>query len=212
MKQYEIWWASLPLPAGHRPVLLLSRDASYGYLNKVAAAEITTKIRGLPTEVPLGRDEGLTSPSVATMENIRSISRDLAPTVLMRLGFEEGLVDLCRLMNNTGEIKVEFKKPEQPFKIEAKTELQLYRIVQEIINNVMKHAAAKTAIVQVSKSDDQLSVTVEDDGKGFDPSVIKATSGIGWANIQNRVDFLKGKLDVHSEPGKGTSILIELHV
>ena len=73
MKQYEIWWASLPLPAGRRPVLLLSRDASYGYLNKVAAAEITTKIRGLPTEVTLGRDEGLSSPSVAAMENIRPI-------------------------------------------------------------------------------------------------------------------------------------------
>jgi mRNA interferase MazF len=73
MKQYEIWWASLPLPAGHRPVLLLTRDGAYEYLNKVMAAEVTTKIRGLPTEVPLGRDEGLPNPSVATMENIRPV-------------------------------------------------------------------------------------------------------------------------------------------
>jgi len=73
MKQYEIWWAALPLPAGRRPVLLLSRDAAYEYLNKVTAAEITTKIRGLPTEVILGRGEGLPTTSVATMENIRPV-------------------------------------------------------------------------------------------------------------------------------------------
>ncbi|MBI2687721.1 MAG: type II toxin-antitoxin system PemK/MazF family toxin [Acidobacteria bacterium] len=73
MKQYEIWWASLPLPAGRRPVLLLSRNRSYGYLTKVAAAEVTTRIRGLPTEVPLGRNEGLQVRSVATLDNIRPV-------------------------------------------------------------------------------------------------------------------------------------------
>ena len=76
----------------------------------------------------------------------------------------------------------------------------------------MKHAAAKSAIVQVTKSGHQLTVTVEDDGKGFDTSIFKGTTGIGWANIQNRVDFLKGKVDINTEPGKGTSIFIELGI
>ena len=56
MRQYEIWWANLPRPAGRRPVLLLSRDGAYAFLNKVVAAEITTTIRRIPIEVPLGRD------------------------------------------------------------------------------------------------------------------------------------------------------------
>lgn len=73
MRQFEIWWASLPLPAGRRPVLLLSRNGSYSYLTKVTAAEITTRVRGLPVEVTLGRNEGLSSPCVATMDNIRPV-------------------------------------------------------------------------------------------------------------------------------------------
>jgi signal transduction histidine kinase len=76
----------------------------------------------------------------------------------------------------------------------------------------MKHAAAKTAIVQVSKIDGLLSVTVEDDGKGFDTSILNKSKGIGWSNIQNRIEFLKGKLDVNSQKEKGTSVLIELPV
>jgi signal transduction histidine kinase len=76
----------------------------------------------------------------------------------------------------------------------------------------MKHAGAKAAIVQVTKSGNQISVTVEDDGKGFNKAILNQSKGIGWTNIQNRVEFLKGKLDVNSEPGKGTSVLIELTV
>ena len=76
----------------------------------------------------------------------------------------------------------------------------------------MKHAAARTAIVQVSTSGKQLSVTVEDDGKGFDTAILRQAQGIGWSNIQHRVDFLKGKLDVDSQPGKGTSVQIEFDI
>jgi len=75
----------------------------------------------------------------------------------------------------------------------------------------MKHAAATNAIVQVGKTDQVLSVTVEDDGKGFDKSLLNTARGIGWDNIQNRVEFLKGRLDVDSQPGKGTSVHIELN-
>src|SRR5205085_11196026 len=97
-------------------------------------------------------------------------------------------------------------------RIEQTTAITIYRIVQELINNSMKHAAAKTAIVQVTKSDGHLSVTVEDDGKGFDTAILKRSKGIGWSNIQNRVEFLKGSLDVQSSEEKGTSVFIELSV
>ncbi|MFN0104422.1 MAG: type II toxin-antitoxin system PemK/MazF family toxin [Bryobacteraceae bacterium] len=76
MKQYEIWWAALPAPAGRRPVLLLTRTGAYSYLNKVTAAEITTTIRRIPVEVPLGRNEGLQAPCVANLDNIRTVPID----------------------------------------------------------------------------------------------------------------------------------------
>jgi mRNA interferase MazF len=76
VKQYEIWWANLPKPAGRRPVLLLSRNDAYSYLNKFVAAEITTTIRNIPVEVPLGPDEGMRKPCAANFDNLRTISRE----------------------------------------------------------------------------------------------------------------------------------------
>ncbi len=76
MKQYEIWWADLPSPVGRLPVLLLTRSAAYAYLNKAIVAEITTTIRGIPQEVPVGEPEGL-APSVANLDNIHVVAKRL---------------------------------------------------------------------------------------------------------------------------------------
>jgi mRNA interferase MazF len=75
VKQYEIWWADLPKPAGRRPVLLLSRDDAYEVLNKFVAAEITATIRHIPIEVPLGSIEGMSRPCVVNCDNLRTISK-----------------------------------------------------------------------------------------------------------------------------------------
>ena len=74
VKQYEIWWAGLPLPVGRRPVLLLSRNPAYAYLNKVLVAEVTTTIRGIPQEVTVGRPEGLPSVSVVNLDNLHTVA------------------------------------------------------------------------------------------------------------------------------------------
>jgi mRNA-degrading endonuclease toxin of MazEF toxin-antitoxin module len=76
MTQYEIWWADLPQPAGRRPVLLLGRPTAYGYLNKFVAAEVTSTVRGIAQEVPLGRAEGLSENCAASMDNLRTVSRE----------------------------------------------------------------------------------------------------------------------------------------
>jgi mRNA interferase MazF len=75
VKQYEIWWADLPKPAGRRPVLLLSRDDAYPVLSKFIAAEITATIRHIPIEVPLGSLEGMAKPCVVNCDNLRTISK-----------------------------------------------------------------------------------------------------------------------------------------
>jgi mRNA-degrading endonuclease toxin of MazEF toxin-antitoxin module len=75
VKQFEIWWAQLPAPAGQRPVLLLTRDAAYEYLNKFVVAEITTTIRHIPQEVALGAAEGLKKPCVANLDNLRTVAK-----------------------------------------------------------------------------------------------------------------------------------------
>jgi mRNA interferase MazF len=73
VKQYELWWASLPAPAGCRPVLLLSRNEAYSYLNKFVPIEVTSTIRRIAVEVPLGRSEGLPAKCVANCDNTRTV-------------------------------------------------------------------------------------------------------------------------------------------
>ena len=82
MRQYEIWWVSLPPPVGRRPVLLLSRDSAYSVLNKVMVAEVTSTVREIPVEVRLGPREGLSRPSVANLDNLHVVARgDLASRI-----------------------------------------------------------------------------------------------------------------------------------
>ena len=75
MRQYEIWWAKIPGPAGERPVLLLSRTSAFSHLNKFIAVEITQTVRLIPVEVPLGSEEGLPQMCVANCDNLRNISK-----------------------------------------------------------------------------------------------------------------------------------------
>lgn len=83
MKQYELWWAERPKPGGRRLVLLLSRDSAYAYLNKYIVVEITSTIRNIAVEVPLGKTEGLARPCVANCDNVRTVSRS---TLTGRIG------------------------------------------------------------------------------------------------------------------------------
>jgi mRNA interferase MazF len=85
LKQFEIWWADLPKPAGRRPVLLLTRDDAYSYLNKFIVAEITTTIRNIPVEVRLGKRDGLPASCVANCDNLRTVSRDALVERISRL-------------------------------------------------------------------------------------------------------------------------------
>ncbi len=82
-------------------------------------------------------------------------------------------------------------------------------MVQELLNNIIKHASARTVIVQLATEATQVTLTVEDDGNGFEISTLKTTKGIGWKNILSRLEYHNGKLDIQSSPGKGTSVYIE---
>jgi signal transduction histidine kinase len=149
----------------------------------------------------------------SSIKEMRRVAHNMMPEALVKFGLDTALKDFCNDINQTGALGITYQSIGlEGQEINQTTAITIYRIVQELINNTMKHAGAKAAIVQLTKSGNQISVTVEDDGKGFDTAILHQSKGIGWTNIQNRVDFLKGKLDVNSEAGKGTSVLIELTV
>ena len=76
----------------------------------------------------------------------------------------------------------------------------------------MKHAGASETFVQLIKEESRLNIVVEDNGRGFDTTLLETSKGAGWASIRSRVEYLKGQVEVHSEPGKGTLVNIELNV
>jgi len=86
----------------------------------------------------------------------------------------------------------------------------VYRIVQELVNNTLKHAEARQLLVQLTTSENLLLIDVEDDGRGFDTERLSTSEGMGWKNTMGRVKYLNGKMDVQSAPGKGTSIHLEI--
>jgi two-component system, NarL family, sensor kinase len=148
----------------------------------------------------------------SSIKEMRRVAHNMMPEALVKFGLDTALKDFCNDINQSGALKIIYQSIGlENAVIDQTTAITIYRIVQELLNNTMKHAAAKNAIVQVSKTDDVLAIEVEDDGKGFDTSILKQSRGIGWTNIQHRIDFLKGKLDVSSNPDNGTSVHIELH-
>jgi two-component system, NarL family, sensor kinase len=149
----------------------------------------------------------------SSIKEMRRVAHNMMPEALVKFGLDTALKDFCNEIQQSGALQISYQSIGlENGIIDQTVGITIYRIVQELINNTMKHAMAKTAIVQVTKSNGQLSVTVEDDGKGFDTAIINNPVGMGWSNITNRVEFLKGKLDVDSQSGKGTSVHIEINI
>jgi two-component system, NarL family, sensor kinase len=149
----------------------------------------------------------------SSIKEMRRVAHNMMPEALVKFGLDAALKDFCNDINNSGALQISYQSIAiENFTLPQTTAITIYRIVQELINNTIKHAAAKTAVVQIAKHDSRIAITVEDDGKGFDKAILDKPEGIGWGNIQSRVEFLKGKLDVNSQPGKGVSVLIELDV
>lgn len=148
----------------------------------------------------------------SSIKEMRRVAHNMMPEVLVKFGLDAALQDFCHDINHSGALVVNYQSMGmEGIEVEQTTAITIYRVVQELINNTIKHAAATSAIVQVSKVDELISITVEDDGIGFDMSKLQKVKGLGWRNIQSRIDYLKGSLDVQSEPGKGTSVHIELN-
>lgn len=149
----------------------------------------------------------------SSINEMRRVAHNMMPEALVKFGLDTALKDFCNDINGTGSLQVTYQSIGlDTMAIEQSTAITIYRIVQELINNTMKHASAKSAIVQVTKTNETIAITVEDDGKGFNTAILQGTKGIGWNNIQSRIEYLKGRLYVESQEGKGTSVHIELNV
>ena len=138
---------------------------------------------------------------------VRQISYNLMPEVLLKFGLVEALQSYFNNINQSNTLQIDFQALGLTERLAPSLELTLYRILQELVNNIIKHSNATEVLVQISRLDHLLTVTVEDDGVGFSPE--QASGGIGLESIRSRVDYLSGKLDIQSQQGKGTSVYME---
>ena len=145
------------------------------------------------------------------ISEMRRVAHSMMPESLLKFGLVDAVNDFCEGISQSGKLKVHFLAiGTENMKLEQSEEITIYRIIQELLNNTLKHADATEAQVQIAKTEELLSITVEDNGKGFDSSQLNKNKGIGISNIENRVAYLNGKLEVRSELGKGTSTSIEI--
>jgi two-component system NarL family sensor kinase len=147
-----------------------------------------------------------------SIKELRRIAHNMMPEMLTKFGLDEALKDYCNTVNATKLLTVRYQSLGIENRLEKATEIIVYRIVQELLNNILKHAAASEVFVQLIRENDRLNIVVEDNGRGFDTAMLENNKGAGWVNIRSRVEYLKGQLDVHSEPGKGTLVNIEFNV
>ncbi|MCC6461435.1 MAG: sensor histidine kinase [Saprospiraceae bacterium] len=141
---------------------------------------------------------------------LRHIARNMMPEALVRFGLRDALHDYCDHLRLATGLQLHFQAFGLNERLPQQTEVILFRIAQELLNNIQKHAGAQNVLVQLMENEGRLSLTVEDDGKGFDPEQLKREPGVGWLNIRARVEYLNGSLDLRTRPGAGTSVSIEV--
>jgi two-component system NarL family sensor kinase len=146
-----------------------------------------------------------------TIEEVRLISHNLIPEEL-NFGLFGAIESLCDKITASGKTKASLSIPEdlQHYKFKKQNELGIYRIVQEALNNMTKHAGATEIGITVTRRTHLMIIQIKDNGKGFDTNDIKRSNGLGWKNIAARVSMLNGELQVSSEILTGTAIEISI--
>lgn len=142
-------------------------------------------------------------------EEIRRIAHNMMPEVLMKLGLVHALQDMCSNISAGKLLQVQLQSYGMEKRLNASTEIMLYRIVQELLTNIMKHAQATEAIVQFNRSASRLVVTVEDNGRGFSLMENENSKHAGLDTIKSRVDYLNGNITIDSQQEIGTTVVME---
>lgn len=146
-----------------------------------------------------------------SIKEIRNISHNLLPDVLLKYGLISAIDKFVQKINQTNQLNVQFEcNGFEESSLNNTEKLMMYRIIQESVNNTIKYAHANEVMIQLSADEREISLMVQDNGKGFDIKNINTNSGIGFKNMQLRTEFLKGKIDIESSINNGTTIFIEI--
>ncbi len=167
----------------------------------------------LQHDTPALKENDLFQKSYAIVDTasveVRRIAHNMMPEVLMKLGLANAVKDLCDNISAGKLLAVSLEVHGMNKRLNPTTEIMLFRIIQELLNNIIKHAHATEAIIQFIRENERLSVVVEDNGRGFNSQEADEQNHAGIATIQSRVNYLNGKMSIDSQKNVGTTIMMD---
>jgi len=148
---------------------------------------------------------------VDSAKEVRTISHSMIPNALIKSGLVAAVRDFVNRMGNE-KLKINLIVLGLEERFNSNAETVIFRVLQELVSNIIKHAQANEITIQLIKENHDFTLMVEDNGKGFDPEKAAVQDGIGLKNIRSRVEYLNGSVSFDSAPGKGTTIVVEIPV
>lgn len=145
-------------------------------------------------------------------QEVRRIAHNMMPDALLKLGLVAAVEDLAGYLSQAHQLEVRVDNLNWRGRLGPEQEVTLYRITQELLQNIVKHACARQVMIQFSHFDGRLTLAIEDDGQGFDVPQALDSGGLGLKSIQTRASYLGGTAEFDSTPGEGTSVMISLPV
>lgn len=191
----------------------IGQDLHDGVGQMMSAAKINLSTFLSDIEVP-NEEERLRVDNIMSLidescKEVRAVSHSMMPNALLKAGLASAVREfLNRIDSKVLEVNLYTEGLDE--RLDTTIETVLYRVIQECVNNVIKHAAASRLDISIIKDEDGLSATIEDNGKGFDTSDASLRNGIGLKNIETRINYLKGEVNIDSSPGHGTVTVINI--
>ncbi|WP_293307658.1 tetratricopeptide repeat-containing sensor histidine kinase [Pedobacter sp. UBA5917] len=188
----------------------VARDLHDGLGNVLAVVKFN--LWQFAKEKPAAELDEITHQLDHSINELRRIAHGMMPEMLLNIGLEAAVKDLCESLTSDN-LEIDCQLINIKNTIPQQTQVSIYRIIQELLTNVVKHAQAKNVLLQCTQHKNIFFITLEDDGRGFNNDQQKGKAGIGLNNIKSRVAYLNGKIEIGTRISQpGTSINIELNV
>lgn len=144
------------------------------------------------------------------IEQVRRISHDMYPPALQKLGLWEALKELFANIDSSKKVKTSIQGIPKEMRLSSETELAVFRVMQELVTNSLRHSDADSLKVEIRKNDQTLHLQYSDNGQGMDAGTMK--SGLGFLNMRSRIDAVNGKIEFESSPDKGMKSTLTLKI
>jgi len=192
----------------------IARELHDGVGQQLSAARLHLSALEGKFESSQIKEEMLLTNAISMMDDavkeVRSVAHAMLANALLKQGLAGAVRDFIQKINNGGLIKIELEISGLDQKLDPIVESMLFRIIQEIMSNIIRHSGANQVTIQLHRQETELVLMVEDNGIGFDPTVVSGNAGL--QNMRSRVAYINGTFELDSSPERGTTISVEVKI